>query len=101
MSDTDYEQRMKTGRNEPCPCGSGKKYKKCHSAADQTARSEALKAIEAEAAERAAKAAADEDDEEGAGSAKSKQTERQKKSAAGSKSATGGKPNNIRRRGFV
>ena len=23
----------KTGRNEPCPCGSGKKYKKCHGAA--------------------------------------------------------------------
>jgi hypothetical protein len=22
-----------TGRNEPCPCGSGKKYKKCHGAA--------------------------------------------------------------------
>lgn len=20
----------KTGRNEPCPCGSGKKYKHCH-----------------------------------------------------------------------
>ncbi|MCA3587256.1 MAG: SEC-C domain-containing protein, partial [Methylocystis sp.] len=20
----------KAGRNEPCPCGSGKKYKKCH-----------------------------------------------------------------------
>ena len=20
----------KIGRNEPCPCGSGKKYKKCH-----------------------------------------------------------------------
>jgi preprotein translocase subunit SecA len=20
----------KTGRNEPCPCGSGKKYKLCH-----------------------------------------------------------------------
>jgi uncharacterized protein YecA (UPF0149 family) len=20
---------LKTGRNEPCPCGSGKKYKKC------------------------------------------------------------------------
>jgi len=20
------------GRNEPCPCGSGKKYKKCHGA---------------------------------------------------------------------
>src|SRR5260370_75672 len=23
----------KVGRNDPCPCGSGKKYKKCHSAA--------------------------------------------------------------------
>ncbi|MBK3517601.1 SEC-C domain-containing protein [Carboxylicivirga sp. N1Y132] len=20
---------VKTGRNDPCPCGSGKKYKKC------------------------------------------------------------------------
>jgi preprotein translocase subunit SecA len=24
--------RGKTGRNEPCPCGSGKKFKKCHGA---------------------------------------------------------------------
>jgi SEC-C motif-containing protein len=23
---------MPTGRNDPCPCGSGKKYKKCHGA---------------------------------------------------------------------
>ena len=23
-------QQKKVGRNEPCPCGSGKKYKKCH-----------------------------------------------------------------------
>ena len=23
-----------TGRNEPCPCGSGKKYKQCHLARD-------------------------------------------------------------------
>ena len=23
----------KAGRNDPCPCGSGKKYKKCHGAA--------------------------------------------------------------------
>jgi len=22
----------KPGRNDPCPCGSGKKYKKCHGA---------------------------------------------------------------------
>jgi tetratricopeptide (TPR) repeat protein len=26
-----------TGRNEPCACGSGKKYKKCHLAADEAA----------------------------------------------------------------
>jgi flagellar motility protein MotE (MotC chaperone) len=25
----------KVGRNEPCPCGSGKKYKKCCEARDQ------------------------------------------------------------------
>ena len=23
-------QEPKVGRNEPCPCGSGKKYKHCH-----------------------------------------------------------------------
>jgi preprotein translocase subunit SecA len=28
----------KVGRNDPCPCGSGKKYKKCHGAGDQPAR---------------------------------------------------------------
>jgi hypothetical protein len=28
----------KTGRNEPCPCGSGKKYKKCCLAGDQAVR---------------------------------------------------------------
>jgi SEC-C motif len=28
---------MKPGRNEPCWCGSGKKYKKCHLAADEDA----------------------------------------------------------------
>jgi uncharacterized protein YecA (UPF0149 family) len=22
--------KRKVGRNEPCPCGSGKKYKMCH-----------------------------------------------------------------------
>jgi hypothetical protein len=27
----------KIGRNDPCPCGSGKKYKKCHMAVDQNA----------------------------------------------------------------
>lgn len=29
---------VKTGPNEPCPCGSGKKYKKCHGSPTATAR---------------------------------------------------------------
>jgi len=24
------ERGLRVGRNEPCPCGSGKKYKQCH-----------------------------------------------------------------------
>jgi hypothetical protein len=30
---TIVHEEAKVGRNEPCPCGSGKKYKKCHGAA--------------------------------------------------------------------
>jgi len=29
---TVVRDQPKVGRNEPCPCGSGKKYKKCHGA---------------------------------------------------------------------
>ena len=45
---------MKIGRNDPCPCGSGQKYKKCCSAKDEAAHAEV---VAAEAAERAARAA--------------------------------------------
>src|SRR5438874_1120241 len=31
------ESAMKIGRNDPCPCGSGKKYKKCCLAKDEAA----------------------------------------------------------------
>jgi preprotein translocase subunit SecA len=27
---TFVRSERKVGRNEPCPCGSGKKYKQCH-----------------------------------------------------------------------
>jgi preprotein translocase subunit SecA len=30
--ESDQAQLPAVGRNEPCPCGSGKKYKKCHGA---------------------------------------------------------------------
>ncbi len=32
--------RPKVGRNDPCPCGSGKKYKKCHGKDEEAAASE-------------------------------------------------------------
>jgi preprotein translocase subunit SecA len=37
-ADTQTSQRRtgdKVGRNDPCPCGSGKKYKKCHGASGE------------------------------------------------------------------
>ncbi len=43
---------MKLGRNDPCHCGSGKKYKYCHYEEDRAAEAKALKeAAEARAAE--------------------------------------------------
>ena len=58
---------MKIGRNDPCHCGSGKKYKKCHAELDDAqesaelaaAHKKALEAKEAEEAEAAAKPDAD------------------------------------------
>jgi hypothetical protein len=45
------------GRNDPCPCGSGKKYKQCHLAADEAkARAEREK-VAAEAPQPAAEPA--------------------------------------------
>jgi preprotein translocase subunit SecA len=35
--ETVVRTQPKVGRNEPCPCGSGKKYKKCHGATEATA----------------------------------------------------------------
>jgi len=48
----------KTGRNDPCHCGSGQKYKKCCSAKDDAARSAELAAQAAARATAAAEAAA-------------------------------------------
>lgn len=31
-NETQTSRKTKIGRNDPCPCGSGKKYKKCHGA---------------------------------------------------------------------
>lgn len=56
MSTADYEHRLRrTNRNDACPCGSGKKYKKCHLPEDEAAQHAALKRAEAQARENAAK----------------------------------------------
>ena len=33
MSQKPRESEFKAGRNDPCPCGSGQKFKKCHGSA--------------------------------------------------------------------
>jgi hypothetical protein len=42
----------KVGRNEPCPCGSGKKYKKCHLPLEEQARSPELREEDVHALDR-------------------------------------------------
>jgi len=44
----------KTGRNDPCPCGSGQKYKRCCMAKDQAAEYAPLAKLEDRQAEAAA-----------------------------------------------
>lgn len=34
-ADADRSPYAHTGRNDPCPCGSGRKFKKCHGATEQ------------------------------------------------------------------
>jgi len=52
---------MKIGRNDPCHCGSGEKYKRCHLPKDDAARSEQLTAdLAARTAAAEAEAAAEE-----------------------------------------
>lgn len=60
---------MKIGRNDPCHCGSGQKYKKCHLPKDEAARSAELAAAAAAAAaaQAAAEAEAEKDENAKAG----------------------------------
>ena len=64
MADEEYKQRLKSaGRNDTCPCGSGKKYKKCHLQADEESNSKALAKAREEAEAKAAEAEGDEPEE--------------------------------------
>ena len=102
MNASDYAERLKTtGRNDPCPCGSGKKYKKCHLAEDEAAKHQELAkaAEEREAALAAAEENPDEDSDDT--SSKSKKKKRDDHQHSG-KSRTGKDTHsNIPRRGAV
>ncbi len=85
----------KIGRNDPCHCGSGQKYKKCHLPKDDAAKSAELAASAAAAAE-AAKVKADAEAEEaekdkeagGAGPAGDRPAAARAKDAAGTRPRT-------------
>ena len=42
-SEANLERLKATKRNDACPCGSGRKYKKCHLAEDEAAMHEAAR----------------------------------------------------------
>jgi hypothetical protein len=65
----------KPGRNDPCPCGSGKKYKKCCLAKDEQAALAAYTAATAAAAASAAAAAEEAPEGEGGETAKARGTQ--------------------------
>ena len=52
------EAKPAPGRNDPCHCGSGKKYKQCHLEKDEVARRKARAKEQAEGGEAAATAPA-------------------------------------------
>lgn len=67
MSALEAAERLKSaGRNDDCPCGSKKKYKKCHLRADEEAVSKQLAEANA-AAKKAAEAVVEEPGHEGHG----------------------------------
>lgn len=66
------ERHKSIGRNDPCTCGSGKKYKKCHQLEDdQLLNAELRRLVDVAKAEAAALAEAQEAEGKGAGASRS------------------------------
>ena len=61
--DTQKNPKKALGRNDPCHCGSGKKYKQCHLDKDEAAAREARAKAVAEAEQNAPPADAAKDEE--------------------------------------
>ncbi len=103
-SDEARQRQGATGRNDPCPCGSGKKYKKCHSAEDAAAVHAELKEREeaANAALAAEKANEDEKSKEPGEKEKSRHRPDRPASQASNKDQNHNvQPKNMPRRGAV
>jgi hypothetical protein len=101
------ERHKNTGRNDDCPCGSGKKYKKCHQTEDDAAISAELHRLEEAAQAELVAKAAEEAEAEGK-TAEGKGDDTRKRPANRGTSPqrsprpnTAGKPNNLPRRGAV
>ncbi len=103
------ERHRTTGRNDECPCGSGKKYKKCHQAEDDALISKELARLEeVAAAELAARAAEAAEKGDADGEVELKGDEPRKKAGQrgvalqrGPRPSAGGKATNLPRRGAV
>ena len=64
MKKMNFAERLKnTGANDPCPCGSGKKYKKCHLSEDEEAQRKIMKKQQEEKLAELAQAKKDDPDE--------------------------------------
>ena len=103
MNASDYAQRLKnTGRNDTCPCGSGKKYKICHLPEDEAARHVEMTKAAKEREAALAAADAEQTDEEKTAAAKNDKKRRDDHKRAAVKATSGtDRHTNIPRRGAV
>lgn len=113
MNASEYNGRLKTtGRNDACPCGSGKKYKKCHLAEDEAAKhAELVKAAEerqaalnsenADDAGETSEGAAKDAEGKGEIAVSQSKTRRERLKQTGKSSSGRGRSANIPRRGAV
>jgi hypothetical protein len=84
---------MKADRNDPCPCGSGKKYKKCHMAQDEAEHLARLAALKAEQEANAAANAEAEAQQEGETKTEKTATPKLRNTLHGQKGFGGGHAN--------
>ena len=99
MAIPDYESRLKnTNRNDSCPCGSGKKYKKCHLSEDEAAQHAAVKQAEEAAAKEAEETGDGSDGEAAAGGPSFVPKDRAGRQNLKGQSSKGGRTVNLPRR---